>query len=188
MNKKDARVRRARKTRVRIAEQRATRLVVSRSNSHIYAQIIAPTGDRYNLSLCEILPPDTVPPTVTAVTPVGGTTNVAKTSPVTATPPKFDLTSSPYYQSPQPTTLAGETTTTTLAGADVAVDGGVPLGAGLSSSAALECAVAAAASVASVRSVPAAPGTGGGDGDGPLVIAIGASTGGTSALRARLEA
>ena len=46
MNKRQARVRRARKTRVRIAEQRATRLVVSRSNSHIYAQIIAPEGDR----------------------------------------------------------------------------------------------------------------------------------------------
>ena len=46
MNKKDARVRRARKTRVRIAEQRATRLTVNRSNSHIYAQIIAPTGDK----------------------------------------------------------------------------------------------------------------------------------------------
>ena len=46
MNKKEARVRRARKTRVRIAEQRAIRLVVGRSNCHIYAQIIAPTGDR----------------------------------------------------------------------------------------------------------------------------------------------
>ena len=46
MNKKEARVRRSRKTRARIAEQRATRLVVSRSNSHIYAQIIAPTGDK----------------------------------------------------------------------------------------------------------------------------------------------
>jgi large subunit ribosomal protein L18 len=46
MNKKLARVRRSRKTRVRIALQRATRLVVSRSNSHIYAQIIAPTGDK----------------------------------------------------------------------------------------------------------------------------------------------
>jgi len=46
MDKKRARVRRARKTRVRIAEQRATRLTVSRSNSHIYAQIIAPTGDK----------------------------------------------------------------------------------------------------------------------------------------------
>jgi len=44
--KKEARSRRARKTRVRIAEQRATRLVVCRSNSHIYAQIIAPDGDR----------------------------------------------------------------------------------------------------------------------------------------------
>ncbi|NDP41534.1 MAG: 50S ribosomal protein L18 [Aromatoleum sp.] len=46
MNKKEARVRRARKTRARIAEQRATRLVVSRSNCHIYAQIVAPTGDK----------------------------------------------------------------------------------------------------------------------------------------------
>jgi large subunit ribosomal protein L18 len=46
MNKKEARVRRARKTRVRIAEQRATRLVVGRSNAHIYAQIIAPSGDK----------------------------------------------------------------------------------------------------------------------------------------------
>jgi large subunit ribosomal protein L18 len=46
MEKKRARVRRARKTRVRIAEQRATRLTVNRSNSHIYAQIIAPTGDK----------------------------------------------------------------------------------------------------------------------------------------------
>ena len=46
MNKKEARVRRSRKTRVRIAEQRATRLTVSRSNSHIYAQLIAPAGDK----------------------------------------------------------------------------------------------------------------------------------------------
>ena len=48
--KKEARSRRARKTRVRITEQRATRLVVSRSNSHIYAQIIAPTGDKVLVS------------------------------------------------------------------------------------------------------------------------------------------
>ena len=46
MNKKLSRSRRARKTRVRIAEQRATRLVVGRSNCHIYAQIIAPEGDK----------------------------------------------------------------------------------------------------------------------------------------------
>ncbi len=46
MDKNVARLRRARKTRARIAEQRATRLVVSRSNSHIYAQIIAPEGSK----------------------------------------------------------------------------------------------------------------------------------------------
>ena len=50
MNKNQARVRRARKTRIRIAIQRATRLVVSRSNSHIYAQIVAPTGDKVLVS------------------------------------------------------------------------------------------------------------------------------------------
>jgi len=44
--KREARSRRARQTRIRIAQQRATRLVVLRSNSHIYAQIIAPEGDR----------------------------------------------------------------------------------------------------------------------------------------------
>jgi len=44
--KRQARSRRAKQTRIRIAQQRATRLVVLRSNSHIYAQIIAPEGDR----------------------------------------------------------------------------------------------------------------------------------------------
>ena len=46
MNKKEARAGRARKTRVRIALQRATRLVVSRSNCHIYAQILDPAGNK----------------------------------------------------------------------------------------------------------------------------------------------
>jgi len=46
MNKREARQRRAKQTRYRIAEQHATRLVVSRSNQHIYAQIVAPEGDR----------------------------------------------------------------------------------------------------------------------------------------------
>ena len=50
MNKKDARARRSRKTRLRIAEQRANRLLVARSNNHIYAQIIAPSGDRVLVS------------------------------------------------------------------------------------------------------------------------------------------
>ena len=57
MNKKEARVRRARKTRVRIAEQRATRLVVGRSNAHIYAQIITPSGDKV-LASASTLEPD----------------------------------------------------------------------------------------------------------------------------------
>jgi large subunit ribosomal protein L18 len=46
MNKKEARLRRARQTRLRIAQQLATRLVVSRSNCHIYAQLVAAQGDR----------------------------------------------------------------------------------------------------------------------------------------------
>lgn len=46
MNKKIARLRRARKTRVRIAELNMVRLCVFRTNSHIYAQIISAEGDR----------------------------------------------------------------------------------------------------------------------------------------------
>ncbi len=44
MNPKESRLRRARKTRSRIAEQKVTRLVVHRTNSNIYAQIIAAGG------------------------------------------------------------------------------------------------------------------------------------------------
>src|ERR1700751_4494300 len=46
MTTRDARARRSRKTRLRIAEQPTNRLVVGRSNCHIYAQIIAPSGDK----------------------------------------------------------------------------------------------------------------------------------------------
>lgn len=46
MNKKETRIRRSRKTRLKIAELGAKRLVVSKSNCHIYAQIINETGDR----------------------------------------------------------------------------------------------------------------------------------------------
>ena len=38
------RLRRARRTRARIAERAAARLTVHRSNSHIYAQLIDPSG------------------------------------------------------------------------------------------------------------------------------------------------
>ena len=43
-NKKQARLRRARKTRAKIAELKAVRLCVNRTNCHIYAQIISPCG------------------------------------------------------------------------------------------------------------------------------------------------
>ncbi|MEQ1838523.1 MAG: 50S ribosomal protein L18 [Candidatus Nitrotoga sp.] len=45
-SKNDARQRRARKTRAKIAGQKAIRLVISRSNLHIYAQIISASGDQ----------------------------------------------------------------------------------------------------------------------------------------------
>jgi len=45
-DKKTARLRRARKTRRKIAELRAVRLTVHRSNCHIYAQVIDADGNR----------------------------------------------------------------------------------------------------------------------------------------------
>lgn len=46
MDKKQARLRRARKTRARIAELKMVRLSVHRTNCHIYAQIIDATGSK----------------------------------------------------------------------------------------------------------------------------------------------
>ena len=46
MNKKEARLRRARRTRLKIAELGVTRLVVNKSNSHIYAQVIDGSGEK----------------------------------------------------------------------------------------------------------------------------------------------
>ncbi|MFZ5503307.1 MAG: 50S ribosomal protein L18 [Pseudomonadota bacterium] len=46
MIKKVARQRRARKTRVRIAEKKVIRLAVSRTNLHIYAQVISACGSK----------------------------------------------------------------------------------------------------------------------------------------------
>ena len=43
-NKKQARLRRSRQTRAKIAELKAVRLCVNRTNCHIYAQIISPCG------------------------------------------------------------------------------------------------------------------------------------------------
>ena len=46
MEKKEARLRRARRARAHILELRAYRLTVHRTPSHIYAQIIAPEGGK----------------------------------------------------------------------------------------------------------------------------------------------
>ncbi|MGH8677242.1 MAG: 50S ribosomal protein L18 [Burkholderiales bacterium] len=44
MEKKQARLRRARQTRLKIAELRSVRLLVYRSNGHIYAQVVDPNA------------------------------------------------------------------------------------------------------------------------------------------------
>ncbi|RCX10211.1 50S ribosomal protein L18 [Extensimonas vulgaris] len=44
LNKKEQRLRRARQTRIRIAEQGVARLTVNRTNFHIYAQVISGDG------------------------------------------------------------------------------------------------------------------------------------------------
>jgi len=46
MDKKQARLRRARATRARIAKQRVNRLMIHRSNQHIYAAVVSPDGQR----------------------------------------------------------------------------------------------------------------------------------------------
>lgn len=50
MNIVNNRLRRARKTRAKIAELKVTRLSVHRTNTHIYAQIIAESGDKVIVS------------------------------------------------------------------------------------------------------------------------------------------
>ncbi len=46
LNKNESRQRRARKTRARIADQKAVRLCVHRTNLHIYAQVISADGGK----------------------------------------------------------------------------------------------------------------------------------------------
>lgn len=46
MNKKDSRIRRARQTRIKIAEQLAHRLSIHRTNQHIVAQLYSPDGSK----------------------------------------------------------------------------------------------------------------------------------------------
>jgi large subunit ribosomal protein L18 len=46
MDKKASRIRRAAKTRIRITRQSATRLIVHRTNLHIYAQVVDASGGK----------------------------------------------------------------------------------------------------------------------------------------------
>ncbi len=46
LNKKEQRLRRARQTRIRIAQQRVARLTVNRTNLHIYASVISGDGSK----------------------------------------------------------------------------------------------------------------------------------------------
>ncbi len=56
IDKKEARLRRARATRVRIALQRVHRLTVHRTNLHIYASLISPDGARVLASASTVEP------------------------------------------------------------------------------------------------------------------------------------
>lgn len=66
MNKKETRLRRARKTRAKLAELKAVRLAVFRSNCHIYAQVISGCGSKV------IAAASTVETDVRAQAPNGG--------------------------------------------------------------------------------------------------------------------
>ncbi len=55
-DKKEARLRRARQTRRRISDRNVTRLTVHRSNGHIYAQLIDPSGAKVLTSASTLEP------------------------------------------------------------------------------------------------------------------------------------
>ncbi|MBI1888291.1 MAG: 50S ribosomal protein L18 [Nitrosomonadales bacterium] len=54
MIKKEARQRRARKTRARIAEKKTVRLAIHRTNLHIYAQVISDCGSKVLVSASSV--------------------------------------------------------------------------------------------------------------------------------------
>lgn len=56
MDKKTSRIRRARKTRAKIKELGAHRLCIHRTPRHIYAQVIAPTGNKVVASASTVDP------------------------------------------------------------------------------------------------------------------------------------
>ena len=72
MDKKEARLRRARKTRAKIAELKVARLAVHRTNCHIYAQIFSGCGTQ------ELAAASTVEADVKQQVPNGGNADAAK--------------------------------------------------------------------------------------------------------------
>ena len=72
MNKKETRLRRARKTRAKLAELKAVRLTVFRSNSHMYAQVISGCGSQV------LAAASTVEPAVRAQVANGGNKQAAE--------------------------------------------------------------------------------------------------------------
>ena len=73
IDKKQARLRRSRQTRAKIAELKSVRLSVHRSNCHIYAQVISVCGARV-LAAASSLEPE-----VRKTLPNGGDISAAKT-------------------------------------------------------------------------------------------------------------
>ena len=72
MDKKQARLRRARKTRAKIAELKMVRLAVHRSNCHIYAQVYSDCGTKV------VAAASTVEADVRKQVPNGGNVEAAK--------------------------------------------------------------------------------------------------------------
>jgi len=72
MDKKEARLRRARKTRAKIAELKVVRLSVHRTNTHIYAQIYSACGTKV------LAAASTVEPDLRKQIPNGGNVEAAK--------------------------------------------------------------------------------------------------------------
>ena len=70
IDKKQSRQRRARQTRAKIAELKAVRLAVFRSNGHIYAQVIDPTAK-------VLATASTLEPEVRKEVPIGGNIKAA---------------------------------------------------------------------------------------------------------------
>ena len=72
MDKKEARLRRARKTRAKIAELKSVRLAVHRSNCHIYAQVFSGCGTQV------LAAASTTEPELRKQVPSGGSVDAAK--------------------------------------------------------------------------------------------------------------